>query len=746
MKRVLFFAGLCFFAAFQIAFADLDNSVRRFGLFVGANNGGGGRVNLRYAVSDARSIAGIFSRMGGIEDEDRVLLIEPSAGEIERNLAVLQNKILEAKKSAKRTELVFYYSGHSDEDGLLLNRQKYSYRDLRNHINSLAADMRIVILDSCASGAFTRLKGGVKTSPFLMDDSVSVEGYAFLTSSSATESSQESDLIAGSYFTHSLLSGLRGAADTAGDGRVTLNELYRFAYNETLIKTETSLYGAQHPSYDMQISGTGDVVLTDVKEISAGLIFEDDVTGRLTIRDSSDFLIAELTKVQNKTLEIGLEPGLYRIVLQRGDSFFRAEVLLSGGRRGSLSLKNFSPLAPSSAVSRGDDAAGGAEGEEAYHVQAFKFQLIPDMWLGRQGEKTLNGVLFGLIGADGWDLHGVGLSAIGISNYRNVRGLQIGGIYATAEGDVRGLQIAGIFSYAGRETTGFRISGILGIGKDLSGGQLSGIANIGSGGVEGFQAAGITNINAGGVKGFQGAGISNINAGGVKGFQGAGIFNFSGGGMEGAQVAGIVNWTAGSLNGLQLGLVNLSGEGGTGVQIGLVNLSANHRVIPIGLVNVIKGGILNPSVWLDSMGFMNLSLKSGSKYFYSHLSTGLRGIPLGDARLTIMDGNDENMFITRIGLGGEIPLGKLFIDIEALCGSIIEAGIFGKDENMRESTLLIQGRLIGGFKFFIHLAVFGGISYDYLLPFDSRSPVPSGGLNLGGNDKHRIGFFGGMQF
>jgi hypothetical protein len=182
------------------------------------------------------------------------------------------------------------------------------------------------------------------------------------------------------------------------------------------------------------------------------------------------------------------------------------------------------------------------------------------------------------------------------------------------------------------------------------------------------------------------------------------------------------------------------------VQIGLVNLSENDRVIPIGLVNVIKGGILNPSVWLDSMGFMNLSLKSGSGYFYSHLSAGLRGIPLGDTRLTIMDGNDENMFITRFGLGGEISLGKLFIDIEALWGNIIDVAMFGKDKNMQGSTLLIQGRLIGGFKFFSRLAVFGGISYDYLLPFDSRSPLPSGGLNLGGNDKHRIGFFGGIQF
>ncbi|MDR1586644.1 MAG: caspase family protein [Treponema sp.] len=713
----------------------MDSGIRRFGLFVGANNGGGGRITLRYAVSDARSIAGIFSVMGGIQDEDHILLVEPSSGDIDRNLAILQNKILDAKRNFKRTELVFYYSGHSDEDGLLLGRQKYSYRELRNRINSLSVDMRIVILDSCASGAFTRLKGGVKTASFLLDDSVSVEGYAFLTSSSAAESSQESDLIAGSYFTHSLLSGLRGAADMAGDGRVTLNELYNFAYRETLAKTETSLYGVQHPSYDMQISGTGEVVLTDVKETSAGLIFEADITGRLVIRDSSDFLVAELTKAQNKALEIGLEPGSYRVILQQGDSFFRAEAHLSREQRGSLSLKNFSPIAPSAAVSRGGpddpaaepsanasaDASALVEGESspdaAYPVEPLKIHFIPNIWLGSRGEPTVNYFLLGILGVDGWTLRGFGAAPIGISNYHGVTGVQLGGIYATAAQDVRGLQAAGIFSYAGGEVTGWQSSGILGIGKGFTGGQFSG--------------------------------IGNINLGNLNGVQAAGIFNFTPGGTNGVQLSAIANWTGGPFNGLQMGLVNIADEGGFGVQVGLVNISGDARSVPIGLVNIAKGGILNPSIWLDSMGFMNLGFKSGSKYFYSHLSAGVREIPLGDSRLAVVgqDGDEENM-VSRIGLGGEIPLGRLFLGIEALCGIISKTSVFGEYKDENESTLLVQGRLIGGFKFFSHLAVFAGLSYDYLRPFSSQSPVPGGGLNLGGDDDniHRLGFFGGIQF
>ncbi|MDR2184935.1 MAG: caspase family protein, partial [Treponema sp.] len=264
-----------------------ENSTRRFGLFVGSNNGGRERIMLRYAVSDARAVSRVFSDMGGIAGSDNTLLVEPRVRDISEGIGALGEAVARAKQSHKRTEIVFYYSGHSDEEGLLLGKERLSYRELRERINAIPSDMRIVILDSCASGAFTRTKGGVKTQPFLLDNSISAEGYAFLTSSSATEASQESDSIESSYFTHSLVAGLRGAADTVGDGRVTLNEVYRFAYTETLAKTETSIYGAQHPSYDMQVSGAGDVVLTDIKETSAGMIIDQGISGRLSIRDGS---------------------------------------------------------------------------------------------------------------------------------------------------------------------------------------------------------------------------------------------------------------------------------------------------------------------------------------------------------------------------------------------------------------------------------------------------------------------------
>ena len=123
-----------------------------------------------------------------------------------------------------------------------------------------------------------------------------MRGHAFLTSSSADEVAQESEGLGGSFFTHYLTSGMRGAADVSGDGKITLNEAYQFAFHETLGGTADTRGGAQHPAYDIQLSGTGDVVMTDVRQTSAGLVLSEDLQGRCFVRNADDQLVVELQK------------------------------------------------------------------------------------------------------------------------------------------------------------------------------------------------------------------------------------------------------------------------------------------------------------------------------------------------------------------------------------------------------------------------------------------------------------------
>jgi hypothetical protein len=487
MRRNIIFLVLCFFAASVSVFgAQGEASTRRFGIFIGSNNGGRERTALRYAISDALSVSRVFSEMGGISAEDTVLLVEPTVREINRRIDSLHEQVLRSKNDGKRTEIVFYYSGHSDEDGLLLNRERYLYRDLRDRINGIPSDMRIVILDSCASGAFTRIKGGSKTQPFLMDNSLTAEGFAFLTSSSADESSQESDRIAASYFTHSLVAGLRGAADSVGDGRVTLNELYRYAYSETLARTETSLYGAQHPSYDIQISGTGDLVLTDVNQTSAGVVFDEKLTGRLSIRNSSDHLVAEINKIAARPVELGLEPGLYRVTLQQGNDLLRAEFTLVEGQRTVVKQENFVFITADPSRRRGGEDTDAAQGTSLYTFfvnyvyEPFKFPLVGFVNIAN-GNHNIAQV--GYINWNTGNFSGIQASFI------NTVGGDFDGVQAsfinTVAGGTRGLQLAFINTAAGElkgAQTGFVNTAV----KRMSGPQI-GFVNVAAQGIKGVQ-------------------------------------------------------------------------------------------------------------------------------------------------------------------------------------------------------------------------------------------------------------------
>jgi len=325
----------------------------RFVLAAGANNGGHGRTLLRYAVTDAERFGELMVQMGGVGPANHVLLRDPGRGDLEAALAELRRRVATAREGAARTEVLLYYSGHADEKGLLLGEERLTYRDVRRLMDQVEADVRITVLDACASGAITRIKGGMRRDAFLLDTSSDTRGYAFLTSSSAEETAQESDRIQSSFFTYYLLSGMRGAADASGDGKVTLNEAYHFAFTETLARTVDMQGGAQHPNYDMSLTGTGDVVMTDVRQTSAGLVLEEDFGGRIFVRNADRRVVAELYKPGDRAVELGLEPGRYEVYLERQRDLHLADIDVADGERRSLAAADFAPADREYAVARG---------------------------------------------------------------------------------------------------------------------------------------------------------------------------------------------------------------------------------------------------------------------------------------------------------------------------------------------------------------------------------------------------------
>jgi hypothetical protein len=335
MKGLIPAAALITLAAAPPAPAAAD-ATRRLALVIGANRGAADRVPLRYAVADAERFADIVSGMGGVLPADRVVLRDPSRAGLLDALDRTGLRAAEARAASERVEVIVYFSGHADDKGLMLGRELLSYRELRDAVGALQADVGITILDACASGAITRLKGGTQHAAFLSGAENATQGYAFLTSSSEDEAAQESERLRGSFFTHALLSGLRGAADVTGDGRVTLNEAYQFAFNETLVQTTTTQAGAQHPAYDIKMAGTGDVVMTDVRKTSSSLVLGDDYDGRFIVLGPNRQLVAELYKPAGRRVELGLEPGAYGVYFEQAKQLLTASVTLAEGQHQEL--------------------------------------------------------------------------------------------------------------------------------------------------------------------------------------------------------------------------------------------------------------------------------------------------------------------------------------------------------------------------------------------------------------------------
>jgi len=334
-------------------------AVQRFLLVIGANSGGTDRPTLQYAISDAERFARVMVDLGGVPPSHEVVLKQPKLKDLVDALDALSARVMEARRApgAGRTEVVLYYSGHADEQGLLIGGDRYSYRSLRDRLDQIPADVRIAVLDACASGAFTRVKGGKARPAFLVDESADMRGHAFLTSSAETESAQESDRIHASYFTHYLISGFRGAADLSGDGRVTLNEAYQFAFNETLGRTVDTRGGAQHPSYDINLSGSGDVVMTDVRQTTATLVLGEELDGRFFVRNAAQELVVELYKPSGRKIELGLEPGTYEVRLEREKTTRLAKTHVDEGARVALDAKQFGAVALEATRRRGGDLA-----------------------------------------------------------------------------------------------------------------------------------------------------------------------------------------------------------------------------------------------------------------------------------------------------------------------------------------------------------------------------------------------------
>lgn len=456
---------------------DGEPVVYTYALLVGSNEAGPGQTPLNYAQDDALRMAEVLITLGHYPAENVERLLGPTSENIRAALNRAAEELQKRNDAGEQSVFFFYYSGHARADALNFGREKFALDELRERLVAMPATLSIIVLDACQSGAFSQSKGAEPTADFSYNSvqGLNTEGVAILASSSANELSQESENLRSSFFTNHLLVALRGAADTDDDGRVTLAEAYKYAYNHTLASTSVTAVGEQHVTFETELQGRGEVPLTYPAEANAHLRIPEAFQGRVLLQHAPSFnVIAELIKTAGAPLQLALLPGSYRAIVRTNERALLCGIYLEEGSDRELSTDGCKRISVAESRAKGmivrrrADAAsvsekkrrgreglfielelgvGGSVRNDRYEQQlkTFDFEyegIIPDIWrfAVNTGYRLLDNFALGLTYFDladatfirdeafdqrfSWDADGLGLFAQG--------DLSIGGYVFTA--------------------------------------------------------------------------------------------------------------------------------------------------------------------------------------------------------------------------------------------------------------------------------------------------------------------------
>src|SRR5580765_4901592 len=132
------------------------------------------------------------------------------------------------------------------------------------------------------------------------------------------------------------------------------------------------------------MSGTGDVVMTDVRQTSSTLVLGEDLEGRFFIRTAAKALVVELYKPRGRKVELAVEPGTYDVRVERDKESLTMRAEVADGARVLLEPRQFGPAATEPTRRRGD------EQQSRYAVSGRnRIELLSGMWRSADGGATV---------------------------------------------------------------------------------------------------------------------------------------------------------------------------------------------------------------------------------------------------------------------------------------------------------------------------------------------------------------------
>jgi hypothetical protein len=331
--------------------------VERFALIIGNDQGAPHEQALRYAEADAERVYAVLRDVGGFAPANMALLKGEDADTVRSSLITFNDRIRQRAARPGQSLLLVYYSGHADAHSIHLRGTSLLFDELAKLVRGSSADLRLMMVDACHSGVLTRVKGGRPVPPFALpiDRTQLGEGFALLTASAANEDAQESDELGASFFTHALVSGLRGAADQNGDGRVLLDEVYHYAYAATLRASSRSAHGTQHPTFQYEVRGREALVLAmlEAQPASQARLRLPGSAGFLLLKGSANGEVVAEVPERGAARILTLPSGRYFVRGRAADYLLEGSIELSPGSSQTLDTRQLSKVEYARLVRKG---------------------------------------------------------------------------------------------------------------------------------------------------------------------------------------------------------------------------------------------------------------------------------------------------------------------------------------------------------------------------------------------------------
>lgn len=240
---------------------------------------------LRFARADAEAFHRLLidPQLGGVPPENVRLLVDDTAT---RSGIVREIAVELPRRVQTEDRVIIFFAGHggvwqdrrfvdgfekylvpSDADITALPATALSIEELERHISRFESKQLVLFLDACYSGGAAEGRsfvdpdrlgraGGIQNEYL---DRLAGAGRVIITACDAREVALEDAEVGHGVFTHYLLKGLAGKADPTDSGRVALDPLYEWVFNQ--VKSHArQMGGSMEPCRKGEVKGS--IILT----------------------------------------------------------------------------------------------------------------------------------------------------------------------------------------------------------------------------------------------------------------------------------------------------------------------------------------------------------------------------------------------------------------------------------------------------------------------------------------------------